>query len=729
MTEMSPAAIGQSLIDLAGLRHHFEAEQEQRNKLAEQQRRLVDTTREHEERLREEVAELTAIDQRSKARDLLARGALMWRLHFAKRYIFIVPEHDAATQELADAQETVALAKAAVTEAQTAYDRIRTSSNLSQAAEDAANEHTEASQAREALDGQVAGLKGQLAPHTGARPALAHRAAGSGAVTVAAAETTLERTQAGLASAGVSLRHATTAETDAQHDLEAAQSGRTPQTASALAALDVAGIDAVALSDTISLDEAARPFWEPVLRLWLDAVVVAPDDLHTAAQAVEPGTILVRADGPLTASCPTPHGVHTGVPLSQFLTVAADRHEHRTDPDRAVDAAAGVVVVGGFGSPLTGRDARVAAAGVALAAAEAAHGEAGKVVARCQRDVQAAKETLDAATAVRDLAVSDAEVARLSDKIEQVQRALPAAMAAEAAAKQRWLDARSLAEGHESAIWRAHSALTTQQAELTTAERDRDDAQAALDKIALAYWATGWGGTVEEARALLNDQDEETRSLKFNTLRKRASDALRDGLNAYGAAVTDLPTDLEAVKERGEGLDDSDEETRGVVSFADVAHPLQVRLDGAKERDAITRSAIGKDRQTRMDALADLQVEFASITSSLNTLQEIIERIVDDHFKRISEALNRLDLARGGNGAEVRFSSRRPENPTGTWHYEAAPRWRRAPGGAMVNYREVANGAQVKVFAVQVTLAALLAADVSTRAGQVLAGPSWLVRS
>jgi len=38
----------------------------------------------------------------------------------------------------------------------------------------------------------------------------------------------------------------------------------------------------------------------------------------------------------------------------------------------------------------------------------------------------------------------------------------------------------------------------------------------------------------------------------------------------------------------------------------------------------------------------------------------------------------------------------------------------------MVNYREVANGAQVKVFAVQVTLAALLAADVSTRAGQVL---------
>lgn len=722
MTEMSPTAIGQSLIDLAGLRHHFEKEQEQRNRLAEQQRQMVETRRSHEDRWREEEAELAGIENRARARDLLARGDLMWRLHFAKRYVSIVPAHAEASQALLDAEDTVSLAKQLVDDKQHAMDELRRRSNLTEASQQARDRYDEARSAREGLDQRISGLRAQLGLHTNSRNKLHAQAEGwDGRTTPERAADAVAEARTTLAHAQVAQSAARTHTTQARQAVVDAQSGRTPQTAQALSVLEGLDVPAVALADTVTLDDGARGFWEPVLRPWLDAVVVGPSDVERAASALSPGAILISADAALGAPGAAPAGVSTGAPISRFLSVAAERHDLSDDPARVTDTAAGVVVVGAFLTPVTGRDARVATAQAALDDAETAGRTADKAVVRAQRQVADADAAHVTAMAAAALAGVEQDVERVGEDIRHLERdLLPPAITAEREAEDIWLDARSLAEGQSAAILKAQSAVNDARHERDLAERDRADARSRLDKIPLDYWSRGWGGSVEDAQALLDAQDTETRTLKFDTMRKRASEALRDALIVYRSAGTELPTDLQALEAQGQGLDDSDEESRGVVSFADVASPLQFRLDGSRERDGVTRQAIERDRALRQETLDNLETELGSSQSSMTTLQEMIEQIVDNHFKRMSEALNRLDVARGGHGAELVFQSRRPETPTGTWHYEVAPRWRRSPGGAMVNYREVANGAQVKVFAVQVTLAALLAADSSARAGQVL---------
>jgi hypothetical protein len=68
MTEMTAEAIGDSLIDLAGLRQRFDSEQEQRNALAGHQRDLAERVTAHERRRQEEEAELAAVRGRDEAR-------------------------------------------------------------------------------------------------------------------------------------------------------------------------------------------------------------------------------------------------------------------------------------------------------------------------------------------------------------------------------------------------------------------------------------------------------------------------------------------------------------------------------------------------------------------------------------------------------------------------------------------------------------------------------------
>ncbi|MFD5652968.1 hypothetical protein [Streptomyces sp. NPDC127039] len=102
---------------------------------------------------------------------------------------------------------------------------------------------------------------------------------------------------------------------------------------------------------------------------------------------------------------------------------------------------------------------------------------------------------------------------------------------------------------------------------------------------------------------------------------------------------------------------------------------------------------------------------------TLQALQDMIEHHVEGLFAQISDAFNALDRQRGGDGARLDYTSVRPEGAR-PWRWQVTPRWKRSPRGAFVHYRENANGAQVKVHAIQLVLAAVLA-DAETR-GRVL---------
>lgn len=722
MTEMSPTAIGQSLIDLAGLREQFEAEQSQRSTLAEQERKLVETRRDNVDRTRVEDAELAAVRARAKAREELTYGALLWRLHFAKRYVAIVPEHAKATERLADAQENVQFAMAELTKKQKALDEAKRPTDESKRLEQARTAYETARDHLAGLDSRYSSLNGQIGVHISNRTALKRSAEGWDGTSVEDATTAVTAAQKTLAAASAEEAAAERAVRIAERDLASARLGQTPSTVAALDALTTAGIPAVALADTVSLADDARAYWEPVLWSWRDAVVIAPEHAIVAAEATTPGTLLVAADAPLDAgtSADGPAGVITGVPLAAFLTAAADRYTNRTTPDRVVDEHAGATIVGGFQSPTTGRDARIAAAQAVLDDAAMLHSGATKAVARAARTVEAAKAVLEVASVNARLAELETTITTIETQIAEVQTQQPAARADEQATMAALIEATNQVSGRETRILRAQTDVTEAQRALTDAETDRNGAQAYLDSLHVTYWAEGWGDTVQAAQALLNAQDTKVQSWKPSTMRRYASEALLRAVEEYRTTVDVLPTDVESVDEQREQLVDEDEETQGVPSFADVAQPLQLRLDGQRERDQIIVQSIEHDRAVRAQTEEALEAEVNAQTGSLQTLQHMIERHVADHFDRMSEALNRLDLARGGFGARLDHRSRLPESPTGTWQWEVSPQWRRAAGGKMINYREVANGAQVKVFAVQVTLAALLAADATARAGQVL---------
>jgi acyl-coenzyme A thioesterase PaaI-like protein len=195
---------------------------------------------------------------------------------------------------------------------------------------------------------------------------------------------------------------------------------------------------------------------------------------------------------------------------------------------------------------------------------------------------------------------------------------------------------------------------------------------------------------------------------------------LRDALRLYGveggllaAASGDL---RDAVKLRDE-FADQDPGALPTVLFEHVAGPLRSILDGHADNDHVITTRIAEVRAIREQALEALRKEVAKAAERLEVVQDMIESQVEGIFKRINDEFDRLDLRRGGYGAQVHFNNVRPNGP-GPWRWDVTPRWRRSPSGDLVPYREAANGAQVKVFAVQLVLAALLA-DVDTH-GRVL---------
>jgi hypothetical protein len=727
MTEMTPDAIGQSLIDLAGLRPVLEEEQVQRNALAEQQRALSEALTSHELRLREEDAELAAVANRRAASAALSRGALMWRLHFARRYVDIVPEHESATRAVNEASEDAGDARADLEEAQEAHRLLADRRDLPEADRSAREVWEVAKAARGRTEQERAVLASQRGEIVARRPGLVSATEGWDGTPAEEAEQAAEGARRAASDARARQAPVEEAVEAACENMRQAEAGRPLDVVEAMTALTAGSIPAAALADALSIDELARFWWEPVIRPWLSAVVVAPDDVDRASTAVShlPGTILVAADGPLpaspergTGSEPMPAGLTAEVPIGRFLAALAARHDNRSDPPRALDTVAGITVVGGFETAIAGREARIAAARAAVMEAEARAEDAERSVRRAELSEALAAAAFARARAAGSLAADDREAERLDARISACDGRTASLADVEEEALEAWQAAHLLATQYGQQVDAAKMVVERAARAVREAEDKLDKARAERDALHLAYWQDGWGDTVEAAHQLLDEQDESVRRLTAKRLRNRAQEALKEAFDAYGADVDELPGDVRDVLNHRDDLADGDDPAAGSLTFQELSRPLQIRLGGSLERDATTDTTIRLDRARRQATVDDLEVEVENRTGALETIQDMIERSIEGHFSRMSDALNGLDLNRGGYGAELHVVSRRPEAATSAWRWQVSPRWRRAREGKMISYREVANGAQVKVYAVQVTLAALLAAD--STAGRVL---------
>lgn len=714
MTEMAPEDIGQSLIALAGLAEPIEREEQQRGEVADHQRRLALAEADNLRIRGDEDTDLASVAAREEARAQLTQGERMWRLHFAKRLVEVLAEDEIAAQRVEDAAAEVAEAAAMAIAANRHLADLQNRKDLDEAAqhakaalEVARTVAQEADRARDRAGERLGTLALERAK------LLAARDGWSGA-SVEQAAASLTGAREGLIAAAAVLQTARDAVAGAEEHLRRTRAGRDGEAGQTIDALVAAGIPAATLLDAVELDPAARAAWEP--RLWphRHAVIVAPGDERRALDVLArlPGAELVIADAPLgTMPEAPPEGVRCTAPLVGFLRGLHQRHPHLPIPDRVVDLALGRAVLGGFEDEIAGRTARLARAEAQLESAQAFHAEASRRHYLAELKVETAEADLAAARTAARLDEIAEEEGELRGRLPALDGALASARAEEEAAQEAWGAARAVAENHQSlvqaALAKAHLASARAQQ-----EREREAAaRRARDELRVGYWQNGWGRGAEAARQALDAAPEPMRRLTPKTLRNRAAEALRDALRAYGVTnANDAPEDLAEIIRRRDQLADGYGGVAGdTVDFMALARPLRNRLDGLAESDEITGSRIRSQRQTREAALQALRTEVAERTATLERLQDMIERLIEQHLAQVGAAFDQLDRARDGYGASLRVTSHRPEGPTSHWQWHTVPCWRRSSSGPMTTYREVANGAQVKVHAIQLVLAALLA--------------------
>jgi len=716
----SPTDIASALIQLTGRSAAFETEADQRRQLADTDERLVAARRHDEESRRSEDADLADVAARDRARARLDEAWRHWRLHFARGFLDVLATADTLDAERSGLEDHLAAADREVTAAEQELAGLADRDALERALTDA----TERAQAldedvQDARSRQTTAqtLHGQLEERAAALRTAAGEADGRGRDACAAAvDQARARRDEAVAALGVAADRADAA----RAALAAAEGGGGGWAGAVRDRLGEAGIDAEVLLDAVTLTADAtgetRRFWEPRLAGYRDAVVIDAADRDAAVATAPPGAVLVAGE-------PTDREPPAGVAAAprsagRFLHALAGSGTTAADPDRVTFTGLGVTVVGGFADPVTGREARVAAARQDLAAAESAESRAQQQVQAAERDVEVAEHALAAAEAEAELAAVREQLAAHERAIAEAEAALarlsPQLEEADAARRR----AENAVDNHDTARQQAQQRLEQAQRDRDELRRQRDDLTAQRDGLPLAYWRDGWGGTREEAQAALADEPRSE-----NRLRRVASDLLLEALQGLGIQRDGSgadSTELAGVATRRERLEaDADgAPQRRVADFATVTAPLREWLDAWAERDRFVEDTITTNRAQRAEQLDALQRERAGLADALDQIQDAVEQRITQTLQEIASELDRLDRHADGFGADLHIESHRPEGPTAVWVWRVTPLWRRAAGGRLVRYDNQTNSAREKLFTVHLVLAALLAAPDPT--GRVL---------
>lgn len=714
LTQMTPEQIGMALIELTGRQGLLEREEAQRALLAEQQAQLAIQQQHDRQAKADEDQQLDAVRLRDNARASLTEGERLWRLHFARGYLDTrkadsdlegvlneLAEEVLVTEEAAkqarEHHETVKDQRDLRAKAIAAQEGATTTAAVLRVAERAYEKHLETLQnldlERQRLQQII--RRGDVLP-----------------VAIAAEEK--KKAEQTHAQADEALRDARAQVARAASALADVQRGAGGDASAALKALRDAGIDGRLLIDEVTVADDARPAWEPILWAHRTAIVV-PHEQYSNALAVLgslPGAILVPTD---TSPGEFPAGVGADLPVGNLLTSLGTRYLHKTSPVRAVDVDLDLHVIGGFTDPIAGRTARIAQAERQLRECQRAADAADKQVGTARDERDLATQAYQRAEAAEELVAVEQERSREAAESEPKATAVAEATEANEVAQGTLVDAKSALQSHSTSVelartmrQNAENALAAKKNTLRAKETEREN-------LRLDYWATGWGDTPDAAHQALEQIEGPAARTTRKWLRNRSSEHLKDAQDAYVDALGDspVPPDLARAIDRRQQLVDSDRPGfgRDEVSFESVARPLRDLLDAISEMDQQLRERIERHQQERAARIGAVADEVEKKQTEWGRLQDMIAGRIERSLKQISAKVDQLVRASGSWGAELSIVETRPSTVTGTWRWEVAPRWKRSSSGSMVDYRHNANGAQIKVFAIKLVLAALLADD------------------
>ncbi|WP_030462301.1 hypothetical protein [Kitasatospora sp. NRRL B-11411] len=720
LTEMEPKDIGRSLIALSGMSHLLDEEYRLRGLALESQIDLEKAQAEHEKQQLADEQVMNAVRARQAAQDSVEAGRAAWQRYLAASYREARALEESIAVKTRAAQDALTAADAV---AQKADDRVRTLS----AATDLADKESQAElnwsnaqQLSNELTQKLTELKTRHTVLIEERPTLLpylHDWDGSDTATTA---DRLELSRRDHLKAEQACEAAEAAVTRAEKHLNDVEQGRSGTAGAAIDLLSGHGIPAYGLLDQIDLEETSRPLWEPRLAPWSDAVVVQPHHEHRARgllHAALPGTQIVICDPQRE---PLPEGVRSNLNLAQFLTALNERFVPTHDGADVHDQALALTVTGGFTTPLAGRETRLQQSRRQLAQSQTQVTEAANALKAAASGVILARTQHTAAQAAERLAQLKKEEDQLQTDVAKADTRVVEAKRTEEQLKSVWKHAWGEHNGHKQRLITAKLELDAANKEV----KDRRSTIVALEhqrtKAAAPQWQHLWGKSLDEAIRQLADLPDQTQAARPAALRRQAEHALRRAYERYGVdgdPDADVGEDLREGDKMARALADAEPGEPPARSFADAAYPLENRLAGHREQDNVAAARITRDRRTREQAIEELDAVGSTRRNAVETIQDMIENHIEGLFSQIGAAFNRLDLGSGNFGAKLEHRSVRPEG-AGDWDWQVTPRWKRSRSGGYVSYRENANSAQVKVHAVLLVLAALLADNQSR--GRVL---------
>ncbi|MBT8226143.1 MAG: chromosome segregation ATPase [Dactylosporangium sp.] len=538
------------------------------------------------------------------------------------------------------------------------------------------------------------------------------RAADGRSVETAQAEEAGARTavEQALESRGV----AEEAEKQASRLLAAAESGE-DVAADELQVLRDEGIPAAALLDVVQLNPDQRRNWEPRLVPYSGAVVVLRGHADRAQEklAGRPRrATLVIADPPRTHA-PThsnglPASADTRFDLTTFFTAIVDRAG--TQPAE-IDVAAGVIVVGEFADPLTGRAARIAAARAEHRAKAARLTEANKLLTSARHTLARAETRTKAAEAGEQADTIELKISELRAANQKRQERRDALKPVLDAARAAYTDALGAGKAREERIENLRG--TKQRLEREQTKQDETTMKLTDERLALDLPGreAAWGDSPESANRFLLTLDAEQQTRTTAAWNEETCAHVNEVVRRCfpeGTPHDEMPAEIRELLieqrwHRG-GLD-----TRvGLVPA--LIRALRTHLTQTQQHDHYQQQQIATQRAQRTGDLQAARLGLSEAEQTSRAHRASLAQGIKAKLKKVSEEFNRLDERYGGYGASLDFPEPEPPaEPDRPWRWTVTPKWRRAEGQRMSGYNLRSNTAQMDEKAVKLVCAAALA--------------------
>ncbi|MFD0201389.1 MULTISPECIES: hypothetical protein [Saccharothrix] len=499
---------------------------------------------------------------------------------------------------------------------------------------------------------------------------------------------------------------------DAESSLRDTESGR-DLAQQQIELLATEKIGAIGLLDAVVLDEPDRARWEAALWPYREAAVVDSAQLNRASQLLAgiPGSILIAAN----LASPAPHGrlpgsVDPEYDVSGFLAALHARTTAHSDPDRVHDDA-GIVVVGGFSQPTTGRAARIAAAREQVRQKSTAHRDAVKAQSTARQKVTSAERRQKGARAAAEADQLEVQAGRLRKKDEAAREVRGELAPALSAAQAERDEVLRLAGIRQQQIESLRRQKTTLDGTNETRRKERGKLEEEQSHLGLPELIADWDGTLDSAGeyllALPDDQQSWTADDWWEEARGLINTAISECFppSASGSMPTEINGLMEESSQRGPGSS-----RRAQAAFAPLRHALHVYLRQQEDTDRYERQQIATQREERHKSLDAARIGHEEAVQAGRAYRGALTSAIKKKLADVAAEFDRLDRAHGGYGASLQYEEPPPPaHPTEAWGWTVTPMWRRAEGRRHIPYDRRANTAQIDDRAIKLVCAAAAA--------------------